>query len=394
MRPLSDKEMASLRGRGAYRNTYFNGSLPWQKSFHDVNLCNGNLFKSFTDVQVQAARGAGLLLQRTCNSNVERIGPFGVGWTHAYDIHIDEAIPGMVQTGNIGTACPTFNMTLTGNGVDRQDFFGGEHNYQRDADGLYTPPVYLHDQLTSNYLQLMANGPSEVSDDTQTDNSGTTKHFFKNGNERDCDWIQDRHGNTTTLQYNQPATMDDGTIRNLLTKVTDPSGRSLTFTWTNLGTTGQPAWRITEVDAPVDPTTSAPLYRVTYDYYTDPTSANADNELYNLKDVTLDPDNLDRVTTFTYTGVTGDQGSCNGLLASISDPLGHTVSYTYTLVGWEDNSSYPTLTGTAWVASILEPGGSRLNGPAPPAHMEHCLPLVGRPWVGFLHVHLLAGSGR
>ena len=240
----------------------------------------------------------------------------------------------------------------------------------------------------------MANGPSEVSDDTQTDNSGTTKHFFKNGNERDCDWIQDRHGNTTTLQYNQPATMDDGTIRNLLTKVTDPSGRSLTFTWTNLGTTGQPAWRITEVDAPVDPTTSAPLYRVTYDYYTDPTSANADNELYNLKDVTLDPDNLDRVTTFTYTGVTGDQGSCNGLLASISDPLGHTVSYTYTLVGSEDNSSYPTLTGTAWVASILEPGGSRLNGPAPPAHMEHCLPLVGRPWVGVLHVYLLARSGR
>jgi hypothetical protein len=57
----------------------------------------------------QPARGAGLVLQRTCNSNVERIGPFGVGWTHAYDIHIDEAIPGMVQTGNIGTACPTFN---------------------------------------------------------------------------------------------------------------------------------------------------------------------------------------------------------------------------------------------------------------------------------------------
>ena len=121
------------------------------------------------------------MLQRTYNSNDERIGPFGVGWTHAYDIHIDEAIPGMVQTGNIGTACPTFNMTLTGNGVDRQDFFGGEHNYQRDADGLYTPPVYLHDQLTSNYLQLMANGPSEVSDDTQTDNSGPPSTSSRTG---------------------------------------------------------------------------------------------------------------------------------------------------------------------------------------------------------------------
>jgi len=58
------------------------GTLPWQRSLRDVNLCNGNLFKSFTDIQVSPAQGAGLALQRTYNSNDDRIGPFGIGWTH------------------------------------------------------------------------------------------------------------------------------------------------------------------------------------------------------------------------------------------------------------------------------------------------------------------------
>src|SRR2546423_1459334 len=78
--------MASHQGRGPYRNKYFSGVLPWQRQLRDVNLCNGNLFKSFTDIQVAPARGAGLALQRNYNSNDDRIGPFGVGWTHAYDI--------------------------------------------------------------------------------------------------------------------------------------------------------------------------------------------------------------------------------------------------------------------------------------------------------------------
>src|SRR5688572_15993891 len=131
---LSDKEMSSLFGRGQYRNRGFSGVLPWQRSLRDVNLCNGNLFKSFTDVQVAPARGAGLAFQRSYNSNDERVGAFGVGWTHAYDIFIEEA-------GN--------------NIVERVDFFGGEHRYTRDADGLYSPPPYLYDELSSEYLNTL-----------------------------------------------------------------------------------------------------------------------------------------------------------------------------------------------------------------------------------------------
>ena len=91
VRVLTDKEMAGLRGRGPLRNKYLLGTLPWQRSLRDANLCTGNLFKSFTDIQVSPAKGAGLALQRTYNSNDDRPGPFGVGWTHAYDIRMEEA---------------------------------------------------------------------------------------------------------------------------------------------------------------------------------------------------------------------------------------------------------------------------------------------------------------
>ncbi len=122
VRVLTDKELQN-KGRGPYRNKYFAGTLPWHRSLKDVNLCNGNLFKSFTDVQVAPAKGVGLALQRTYNSMDDRIVPFGQGWTHAYDIRIEEENPTTNQTDD------------TLNYVDRSDFFAGKRKYHRDADG-------------------------------------------------------------------------------------------------------------------------------------------------------------------------------------------------------------------------------------------------------------------
>ncbi len=343
VRPLSASEMARARGRGLYRRPEYCGTLPWQRSLRDVNLCTGNLFKSFTDVQVAPARGAGLVLQRTYNSNDGRVGPFGVGWGHAYDIRIQEAAAVRAEEGQPATAADT-------DMVPRTDFFGAKHLNHRDADGLYTPPPYLHDATVSDY-----DSGNNALDDTETGMDGTVKHYFKNGSERDCDSIQDRHGNKTTLAYSPAITLPDG--RHPLSSVTDPSGRVLTFVWANLGTSVQPAWRIKEVDAPTDPTTGSPVYRVTYAYYTDPASANAANELYNLKSVTLDPDGLSRTTTYTYTSVTGSSGTENGLLNSVSDPLGHTVSYAYS----------GNLSGGIWINFITEPGGVDPSG-NPRAH--------------------------
>lgn len=326
-RPLSEDEMKAVTGRGPYRNAYFSGTMPWHRELRGANLCTGNLFQSFTDIQIAPGRGAGLVLQRTYNSNDEREGPFGTGWTHAYDIRIEES--------------PTAEVDANGNQiVPRTDFFGGKHKYSRDADGLYSPPAYMFDEMDSKYDTFLVNGPPEVLEDTEKGIDGTVKHFVSGGTDTDgspsrvrvCDYIRDRHGNQTNLTYGLTTTFPDGHTEKKLTKVADPTGRELNFTWSNVGTVMAPRYRITEVVGPTG------TYRVTYDY-------NADK---NLSAVHLDADGLNRTTTFGYTSYTGTSGTETGLLASITDPLGHTISYQY---------GYPSLnpTQTVWVTGITEP---------------------------------------
>ena len=232
----------------------------------------------------------------------DRIGPFGQGWTHAYDIRTEEENPTTNQTDD------------TLNYVDRSDFFAGKHKYHRDADGLYSPPPYLFDETDSKYDSFLMSGPIQALDDTERSMDGTAKHFVKNANspERVCDSITDRYGNATTLVYSQVSI--GGVTRNLLQTVTDPSGRQLFFTWTDLGATGSPAYRITQVQGP--------SYSVSYAYNGD----------FNLSGVTLDPgtgSHVNRSTTFGYTSVSGANGGETGLLSSVTDAIGHTTSYGY-----------------------------------------------------------------
>ena len=328
VRPLSKVELEQGFGRGPYRSKYFAGTMPWHRSLRDVNLCNGNLFKSFTDIQVAPAKGAGLAMQRTYNSQDDRIGPFGQGWTHAYDIRTVEENPATNYTDD------------SLNYMDRSDFFGGQHKYHRDADGLYSPPAYLYDETDSSYDTFLVNGPVKSLEDTEHGMDGTVKHFVTNANslERVCDYIDDRYGNRTSLAYTQ--TTVGGLTVNLLQSVTDPSGRQITYTWSNLGTSGSPAWRIVEADGPA--------YSVTYSYNTD----------LNLSSVTLDPGSSphqNRTTSFTYTSVTGSLGTETGLLASITDPLSHTISYSYDVGSSYYGYSTPFYTNTCWPVTISEP---------------------------------------
>jgi len=368
VRKLTHAEMKQMHGSGPYRNHYLAGQpAPWHRTFHDVNLCTGNLFKTFTDMQVAPGRGAGLVLSRTYSSQDPRIGPFGVGWSNAYDIR---------------------NIEDGGNNVDNTGFFGRSDTYHRDADGLLSAPAFKHDILEGTYGTTLVNGQYPDLADTDTGMDGTIKHYFTNGNERDCDVIQDRHGNTTTLTYDGSVTLADG--RHPLKYVTDPSNRSIVFTWANIGTTTTPAWRVTQVQGPfinstpIAGVTSTPTawgssvpgitYRVTYDYFTDTNDPNAADNLYNLQAVHLDPDGLNRTKSYTYTHVTGTAGTENALLASITDPLGHVASYTYA-ASYNNYFLYqsalnnpavyangPTVTGTAWVMSITEPAGIDASG--------------------------------
>jgi len=248
------------------------------------------------------------------------VGPFGVGWTHAYDIRMEEAQGADDTDYDLASLNPDLNYCV------RVDFFGHPHKYHRDADGLYSPPPYLFDETESGYDVFLVNGPPKSLWDSEKSMDGTVKHFTLIGNTRVCDSITDRYGNQTSLTY---TTVQIGGVNTgLLNTVTDPSGRQLIFTWTNLGTQQSPAYRITQVNGP--------QYNVSYGY----------DASFNLQSVTLDPGvgHLNRTTTFGYTTVSGE----SGLLSSITDPLGHVVSYGYTLSG---------VTNTVWVNAITEPAG-------------------------------------
>lgn len=371
---LSVTEMKQLMGRG--RNPYLCGTMPWHRSFRDVNLCTGNLFKSFTDIQIAPARGAGLVLQRTYNSNDPHIGPFGRGWAHAYDIRMEDADSIAANPPKLPNPDPTGDDIQIDrmNAVVRSDFFGGKHVYSRDADGLYTPPPYCHDVLESDYD--CSTGPLTVTADTETSTDGTVKHFTKKGSARVCDYIKDRHDNYTELVYDTNNNLSMVVVRAnpqiSPDSNTDYSAndRVLEFTYTpNLGTMTSPIYLVTKVvfrlygslESP-----GSPLQTVTYGYYqpqdySNVLPAEAGGEWYNLKSVTLSPggSEADRTTIYKYSTISDGTETVCSLLSSITDPIGvgqswpydHTVLYHYSL-----NS------GLVLVDAVTEPAGWDENG--------------------------------
>jgi hypothetical protein len=55
-----------------------------------------------------------------------------------------------------------------------------------------------------------------------------------------------------TFQYNLSVTYPDGSTDKLLTSVTDTVGRVTVINWQNLGTTEDPAWRVTSIVDPIN----------------------------------------------------------------------------------------------------------------------------------------------
>ena len=83
VRVLTQREMSGIDGRGPLRNAGFAGTLPWQRSLHDVNLCNGNLLKSFTDLQVAPERW--LYANDMLGQCTSRVPSDGKTWADVYD---------------------------------------------------------------------------------------------------------------------------------------------------------------------------------------------------------------------------------------------------------------------------------------------------------------------
>lgn len=130
-----------------------------------INFVTGNVYEYREDLYVPG-RGVPVRFVRFYNSRDPYAGPLGTGWTHSYNVSLEENPDGSVEE------------------MDPQ---GKRLVYERNPDGSYSPPAGFHDALTKNP-------------------DGTFTLIRKDGREK---WSFDANG--------------------VLTGISDPNGNSLSF---------------------------------------------------------------------------------------------------------------------------------------------------------------------
>ncbi|MBI2906564.1 MAG: hypothetical protein HYX92_02780, partial [Chloroflexi bacterium] len=254
-----------------------------------VNAATGLPAPSETDLSIPG-RGPGLVFQRTYNPARLVDGPLGYGWTHSYN--------GRLYTYSHGEA-------LIIGPTGRADV------YVPNGAGGYTPPI-------GDFSTLVHNGDGAW---TLTGKNQTRWAYSSAGK---LTSIADRNSNTATLTY-------DG--NGVLTSVTDPSGRSLTF--------GYASGRISSIVDPLGRTISfsyspsGDLASVvdmrgktwTYTYANHLLTIKQDpygnvvyqNAFASLTRVKSQEDAFQKVTSFEYDSA--------GTFTYANDPLGYETSY-------------------------------------------------------------------
>lgn len=191
----------------AFEAEHKKGTMPWAaKAGVGVDVATGNFVYSETDLAIPTI-GFPLTVTRTYNSLTASTvtGDFGYGWTWNYGVSLD-------------TTSDTYGVVLTG--AD-----GGKTYFKRNADGTLTGEYGQFDTLTfdavaQEYTLLHPNQDREVF-------SAAGKLLRQ----------VDPDGNTTTLAR-------DGSGH--LTTITEPTGRTLAFTYTGayIATITDPVGRI------------------------------------------------------------------------------------------------------------------------------------------------------
>lgn len=159
-----------------------------------VNVTNGNMYLQQGDYALTAS-GPGINITRTYNSNSQRIGLFGRGWTTSYDESINAYDSNLAR----------FNQS------------DGRAIYLARAAGASGALSPLEGDFHGSLVQ---NGGSSF---TLTLNDGSVQQFNSAGK---LISLADRNGNQTTLAYDTSGK---------LASATDPFGRVLSFTTNNNG---------------------------------------------------------------------------------------------------------------------------------------------------------------
>lgn len=147
-----------------------------------VDISNGNMFYQAEDLRIPAP-GFPLQVVRTYNSQVNATGPFGVGWTHSYDVSLREQSGSLIYRDSTGRS-----QTLSAQGSEWTGYFG----LRVARDG------------TAYKLRFR---------------EGLELRFDSNGK---LSSVADPNGNRQTLIY-------DG--QGNIATVTDPAGRKITFSY-------------------------------------------------------------------------------------------------------------------------------------------------------------------
>jgi RHS repeat-associated protein len=291
---------------------------------HPVNTASGSLTEHAVDLRL-AGPGIPFAWARTYNSRDTTTGALGTGWSHPFEARLTVSNP---TTGELeyraGSGQRTKFTKITGGGSGAATYGG------RGFDGTLK-------RLSGNDYELVTRDQRKFSFDSAGKLTGIKPRFgpattlaYASGK---LSSITDSAGRTVTVSYTvaNPAliervTLPDGRYVEFgytsgkLTSVRDPRGKS----WT-LGYDGSS--RLTSIQ---DPRGRYELQNVVYDTNNRVTSEqNGAGDTFGYAYTTSSPYD---VTTLTVPG-RGDwlYKHSGNMLASVTDPLSRTTSYTYDL---------------------------------------------------------------
>lgn len=237
VRVLRKGEMLALKGRG--RIPSLAGQAKWDIIDNGVNLRTRNYTYTATDLTLPGAIGIPVSVVRTWNANDDREGPFGIGWSWSLDVRQaagglikrkaapSRTVPVHMNNGrklNIVKFAGLSRQETEVDGIQLQDLGGEQWIAWRDADGLYTPPPWDHNEYESSYATITytQDGEEYMRDyalSTKVTTPDGTVYYYEavlqpdgkpvvldaEGNEAYTEqvlkWVEDRFGNRTTYDY-------------------------------------------------------------------------------------------------------------------------------------------------------------------------------------------------